>query len=68
MLNFVVGQQSICLLTGLLKYMPRNMALLVQKVGGGKKLSKYVSVILCHIWHNPAKKSCEKHVSFGFAT
>ena len=37
MLNFVVGQQSLCLVTGLLRYLPRNMALLVQKLGGEKK-------------------------------
>ena len=43
MLNFVVGQQSICLLTGLLKYLPINMNRLVQKLGGGKKMSKSVS-------------------------
>ena len=41
MLNFVVGQPS--LLTGLLKYLPRNMALLVQKLWGEEKKSKSVS-------------------------
>ena len=40
-LNFFVGQQS--LLTGLLKYLPRNNALLVPKIGGEKKLSKSFS-------------------------
>ena len=43
MINFVVGQKSLCLLTGLLKYLLRNMAILVEKFGGGKKLSKPVS-------------------------
>ena len=42
-LNFFVGQQS--LLTGLLKYLPRNNALLVPKIGGEKKLSKSVSYL-----------------------
>ena len=46
MLNFVVGQQIPCLLTGLLKYLQINMALLVQKLGRGKKSSKSVSGIL----------------------
>ena len=41
--NFFVGQQSLSLLTGLLKYVPRNMALLVQKFGGRKFFSKTVS-------------------------
>ena len=38
MLNFVVGQQGLSLLNGLL-YMPKNMVLLVQNVffGGGRK-------------------------------
>ena len=35
MLNVVVAQQKLCLLTGLLKYLQRNSALLVQKWGGG---------------------------------
>ena len=44
MLNFVVGQQSLCLLTGLVKYLQKEffggyMALLVQKFRRGKKLS-----------------------------
>ena len=39
MLNFVIGQLSLCLLTGLLKYFPRNMT---PKIGGGKQLSKPV--------------------------
>ena len=38
MLNFVVGQQGLSLLNGLL-YMPKNMVLLVQNffLGGGEK-------------------------------
>ena len=42
MLNFVVGQKSLCLSTVWLKYLPRNMPLLIQKFGRGKK-SRFVS-------------------------
>jgi hypothetical protein len=37
------GGGSLFILTGLLKYLPKNMTILVQKLGGGKKLSKSVS-------------------------
>ena len=49
-LNFFVRQQSLCLLTGLLKSLSRNIALLVLTLGGRKKikvrfrLSKYTYV------------------------
>ena len=38
MIKFIVGQQILCLLKGLLKYLPRNISLLVQKFGGGERL------------------------------
>ena len=40
MINFVDGQKSLCLLTGLLKYLLRNMGIVVAKIWGRKKIVK----------------------------
>ena len=34
---------KLCIFTGLLQYLPKNPAILVQKLGGEKKLLKSVS-------------------------